>query len=102
MQFHSINRSITVREWTPELEWMWRCRLVEIDNEKQPFREFIRLIVEMEILEAFKMALSEIDRLRQELSSTKQQFDQSQRPQDTTNDRSLCTSVMEVNPHSHS
>jgi hypothetical protein len=89
-------------EWTSEFERMWRCRLVEIDNEKQPFREFIRLTVETEILEAFKMALAEIDRLRRELPSTKQQFDQSDRPQDATNNRSLCTGAMEVDPHSHS
>ena len=91
-----------MREWTPEFEQMWRCRLVEIDNDKHPFQEFIRLTVEIEILEAFKMALAEIDRLRQELSSAKQQLDQSQRPQDAADDRSFCTSVMEVNPHCHS
>ena len=88
--------------WTPEFEQMWQCRLIEIDNEKQPFREFIRLTVETEILEAFKMALAEIDRLRRKLPSAKQQFDQSDRPQDAANDRSLCTGVMEVDPHSHS
>lgn len=55
-------------KWTPEFEQMWRCRLVEMNNEKQPFREFISLTVETEILEAFKAALAEIDRLRQELS----------------------------------
>jgi hypothetical protein len=59
---------------------MWRCRLVEIDNERQPFQEFIQLMVETEILEAFKMALAEIDRLRLELSPAKQQFNQSNRP----------------------
>jgi len=91
-----------MREWTPEFERMWRCRLVGMDNEKQPFREFIRLITETEILEAFKMALAEIDQLRQELSSTKQQLDQPQRPQDTADNRSLCASIMKVNPHSHS
>ncbi|MFA5766678.1 MAG: hypothetical protein WC919_01985 [Candidatus Paceibacterota bacterium] len=88
-------------EWTPEFEQMWRCRLVETDNEKQPFREFIRLTVETEILEAFKMALAEIDRLRLELSSAKRQFDQPNRPQDATDNGPLCTGVMEVNPHNH-
>jgi hypothetical protein len=91
-----------MREWTPGFEWMWRCRLTEIDNEKQPFREFIRLTVENEILEAFKIALAEIDRLRQELTSAKQQLDQPQRPQNAADDRSLCTNIMEIDPHSHS
>jgi hypothetical protein len=62
--------SNTTNTWTPEFEKMWRCRLIEIDNEKQPFREFICLIVETEILEAFKMALAEIDRLRQDIPLT--------------------------------
>jgi hypothetical protein len=91
-----------MRGWTAEFEQMWHCRLVEIDNEKQPFRKFIQLTVETEILEAFRMALAEIDRLRQELPPTKQQFNQPQWPQDTANNRSLCTGVMKVNPHSHS
>lgn len=89
-------------EWTPEFEQMWRCRLVEIDNERQPFREFIRFAVKTEILEAFKMALAEIDRLRRELPSAKQQSDQSQRPQYAADNRSLCAGAVEVDPHSHS
>jgi len=58
-------------EWTPEFEEMWRCRLIEMNNEKQPFRKFIGLLVESEVLNAFKMALAEIDRLRQEASPAK-------------------------------
>jgi hypothetical protein len=52
--------------WTPEFEELWRCRLVEMNDEKQPFREFIGMVVEMEVLEAFKMALNEISRLRRQ------------------------------------
>ena len=57
--------TITAKTWTPEFEQMWRCRLVEINNDKQPFRDFIRMTVEHEVLDAFKLALDEIDRLRQ-------------------------------------
>jgi len=58
-------------KWTPEFEDMWRCRLVEMNNNKQPFRKFISLLVEAEVTDAFKLALDEIDRLRRELSATR-------------------------------
>jgi hypothetical protein len=54
--------------WTPEFEKMWRIRLVEITDEKQPFRDFIEMIAEMDALNALKMALVEIDRLRLQIS----------------------------------
>jgi hypothetical protein len=89
-------------KWNHELEEAWRCRLLAIKDEKQPFRNFIQKAVECEILEAFTAALSEIERLRQELSSAKQQLDQSKWPQDTANNGSICTSAMEVYPHNDS
>jgi hypothetical protein len=51
-------------KWTPEFEEMWRCRLREMNDDKQPFRKFIEALVESEILDAFKLALDEIERLR--------------------------------------
>ena len=53
-------------KWTPEFEEMWRCRLREADDDKQFFREFIKRLIEIEIIDAFKSALDEIDRLRKE------------------------------------
>lgn len=89
-------------KWNPEFEEAWRCRLLAIRDEKQPFRSFIQKTVECEILEAFAAALDEIERLRQELSSAKQQLDQSQRPQDAADDGSVCASAMEIYSHNDS
>jgi predicted phosphoadenosine phosphosulfate sulfurtransferase len=57
-------------KWTPETEEMWRNRLREMNSESQPFRSFIRCMVDEEIVEAFSSSLDEIDRLRQQLSFT--------------------------------
>ncbi len=54
----------TVLTWTPEFEKMWRTRLEEMKNDKQPFREFITKIAELQWPEALELALSEIERLR--------------------------------------
>lgn len=35
-----------------------------MNNDKQPFQKFIEIMVESEIVDAFKLALDEIDRLR--------------------------------------
>ena len=87
-----------VETWTPEFERMWRCRLVEMNNKDQPFREFIQLTAEYEVMDAFRSALNEIDRLRSLLPSTTQHLDQPQRPEKPADDRALCTSVVEINP----
>jgi hypothetical protein len=65
-------------QWNAEFEVMWRNRLCEMDSEKQPFHKFIRKVVELEIIDAFKLALAEIERLR--LAATACHFDQTQRP----------------------
>jgi hypothetical protein len=58
--------------WTPAFEAMWRCRLQEMQNERQPFRRFIEMVVKSEIQDAFVLALNEIERLRSELNDVRE------------------------------
>ena len=51
--------------WTPELEKMWRSRL-EVMQNSGPFRGFIDNLSNIEIQDAFILALDEIERLRDE------------------------------------
>ena len=78
------------------------------------------MIAESEILEAFTTALEEIDRLRQNqcnhcgrpqlkamhldadgfLTPTEHHLDQTQRPENTTDNRSFCAGMVQVNAKS--
>lgn len=59
-----------MKKWDANFEQMWRNRLREMNSESQPFRDFIRCMVEEEIVEAFSLSLDEIDRLRRQLPTT--------------------------------
>ena len=47
--------------WTPEFEAVWRVRLEKMGNQCRPF---VNKVTELEIHEAFILALNEIERLR--------------------------------------
>jgi len=57
-----------LESWTKEIEDMWVARLEQMENEKQPFREFIIHMSNHEWKGGFKLAIQEIQRLREQLS----------------------------------
>ena len=48
--------------WSKEFENMWRNRLAAMRDGQQPFRKFIEKLSELEITDAFTLAIDELDR----------------------------------------
>jgi hypothetical protein len=52
--------------WSEEFHAMWKVRLAAMQDKHQPFSKFIEKISELEINDAFVLALDKIERLQSE------------------------------------
>jgi hypothetical protein len=52
--------------WTPELESTWRSRFEVMGNPNHSFHRFVMKMAQYEAIPALRMAIDEIERLRNE------------------------------------